>query len=98
MKPLSLIAEDAITLRGIIALLEEAPATHRDIIATQHVGSITADRCCRALQEAGIISHPTVMRTVIGVATQVPQLEWQLTAEYQRGEIDFDAEKLAGGA
>ena len=97
MKPLSLIAEDAITLRGIIALLEEAPATHRDIIASLHVGSITADRCCRALYEQGSFFTP-LMRTVIGVATQVSQLEWQLTAEYQRGEIDFDAEKLAGGA
>jgi hypothetical protein len=97
MKPLSLIAEDAITLRGIIDLLEETPATHRDIIASLHVGSITAGRCCRALFEAGAIEHPIITRTVIGVPTQVPQLEWRLTESYQRGEIDLDPEDMAGG-
>jgi hypothetical protein len=97
MKPLMLIMADAVTLRGIVDLLAEAPATTREMIATQHEGAITIDRCCRALQAAGIIGHPTVTRTVVGVATQVPQLEWHLTAEYRRGEIDFDPEDMAGG-
>jgi hypothetical protein len=97
MKPIGLIMADAVTLRGIVALLEEAPATSREMVATQHEGAITIDRCCRALSEAGIIWHPIVTRIVIGVPTQVPQPEWCLTAEYQRGEIDFDPEEMAGG-
>ena len=97
MRPINLIIKDAVTLRGIIDLLEEAPATTREIVATQHVGGITAGRCCDELRDAGIIHHPTVTRIVIGAPTQVPQLAWSLTAAYQRGEIVLDAEKMAGG-
>ena len=97
MKPLYHIREDAATLRGIVALLEEGPATTRDAAITQHVGSITAGRCCRALQQAGIIAHPTVARTILGMSQDVPQLAWELTGAYRRGEIDFNAEAMAGG-
>lgn len=97
MKPLSLIMADAVVLRGIITLLEEGPATTREIAATQHVGAITAGRCCRALLQAGIVEHASLPRDVLGVVQQIPQLAWQLTVAYQRGEIDFDEEKMAGG-
>jgi hypothetical protein len=96
MKPLSLIMADAVTLRGIVDLLEEAPATSREMVNTQHEGAITIDRCCRALSDVGIIAHPIVTRIVMSVPTQVPQLEWRLTQAYRDGDIDFDAEKLAG--
>jgi len=97
MRPPSLIMEDAVTMRGIIALLEEAPATTHEIVATQHVGAITAGRCCRALQQAGIIEHPTIPRDVLGVVQQIPQISWSLTAAYQKGELALMAEELARG-
>lgn len=97
MKPLSLIMEDAATMRGIIALLEEAPATTHEVAMTQHVGSTTAGRCCAVMQQAGIIEHQAIPKDILGVTQLVPQLEWCLTAAYQRGEILLDAETLARG-
>jgi hypothetical protein len=96
MRPLSLITEEAVTLQGIVALLEEAPATTYEISLTQHLGTDSAQRLCKILQGAGILEHPTVTRIILGVPQQVPQLAWSLTAAYQRGEIDFDPERIAG--
>jgi hypothetical protein len=95
MKPLSLIIEDAATLRGIVDFLA-FPATIHEIEMTQHIGHDTAIRLCRKLQRAGILEHPIATRIILGVSQQVPQLEWELTDAYQRGEIQLNAEKLAG--
>lgn len=92
------IIDDAVSLRGIVALLEEAPATTNEVALTQHVSRDTALRLCKKLHAAKVIEHPTATRIILGVPQQVPQLTWQLTPEYQRGEIQLDAEKLAGGA
>ncbi len=97
MRPINLIIEDAVTLRGIVDLLEAKPATTKDIELTQHVGHSTAKRLCEKLQKAGVIERPTVPRVVLGVQQQVPQLAWRLTSALLRGEVEFNAEKLAGG-
>lgn len=86
---------DAITLRGIVALLEESPATTREISMMQYVGNNTARRLCKKLQQFGVIEHPKAIRTILGVSQQVPLLEWRLTEAYRRGEIQLDAERLA---
>ncbi len=91
------ITEDAVTLRGIVALLGEAPATTHEIQMTQHVGHGTAKRLCAMLQKAGIIERPTATRIVLGVPQQVPLLEWRLTTAYRRGERQLEAERLARG-
>ena len=86
---------DAITLRGIVALLEESPATTREISMMQYVSDDTARRLCKKLQQFGVIEHPNATRTILGVSQQVPQLKWRLTEAYNRGEIQLDAETLA---
>ena len=95
MRPLSLILEDAATLRGIVDFLA-FPATTHEIEMTQHLGRDSATRLCKKLQGAGILEHPTATRIILGVPQQVPQLEWRLTQAYRDGDIDFNAEKLAG--
>lgn len=97
MRPINLVMADAVTLRGIVDLLEAEPATTKDIELTQHVGHSTAKRLCEMLQKADIIAHPIVPRIVLGVQQQVPQLTWKLTDALLRGEVEFNAEKLAGG-
>jgi hypothetical protein len=100
MKPLlfSLVPGDAAIMRGIITLLENGPANTHELAVHLCEGTITAGRCCKALLQAGIIDHQSIPKDVLGVVQLVPQLAWQLTAAYQRGEIAFNAEKLAGGA
>ena len=85
---------DAITLRGIVALLEKSPATTREISMMQYVSNNTARRLCKKLQQFGVIEHPKAIRSILGVSQQVPLLEWQLTVAYRRGEIQLDAERL----
>lgn len=86
---------DAITMRGIVSLLEESPASTREISMMQYVSNYTARRLCKKLQQFGVIEHPNAIRTILGVSQQVPQLEWRLTEAYMRGEIQLDAERLA---
>jgi hypothetical protein len=99
MKPLSfdLVPGDAAIMRAIIALLGSGPANNHEIEIKLHEGTITAGRCCQALQQAGVIDHLSIPKDVLGVVQLVPQLAWSLTEAYQRGEIYFDAEKLAEG-
>ena len=98
MKSLSLITEDAITLCGIVDLLEAGPATTGEIAMMQHLGTDSALRLCKKLKEAKIIDHPTATRIVLGVTQKVPRLVWQLTANYcQHGEDLPTAEELAWG-
>jgi predicted ArsR family transcriptional regulator len=85
---------DAVTLRRIVALLEESPATAREISMMQYVSNNAARRLCKKLQQSGVIEHPKATRTILGVSQQVPLLEWRLTEAYRRGEIQLDAETL----
>jgi hypothetical protein len=83
MRPIFLIQADAITLRGIVTLLEGTPATTQEIVATQYVSVEVARRLCEKLLQAGIITRPA------------GQAEWELSEAYFRGEVALDAEKLA---
>lgn len=98
MRPVHLVIEDAVTLRGITDLLEAGPATTSEIAMTQHISDDVARRLLRKLQGAGIIEHPTATKVILGVPQQVPQLSWQLTAAYcHNGEDLPTAEELARG-
>lgn len=98
MRPVHLVIEDAVALRGITDLLETGPATTGEIAMTQHISDDVARRLLRKLQGAGIIEHPTAIRIILGVPQQIPQLSWQLTAAYcQHGEDLPSAEELARG-
>ena len=78
MRPQCLIQEDAVTLRGIVDLLEQEEADSQAISLTQHVTLQTARRLCKKLLMGGIIERKTVTRVIFGMAQQVPQAEWQL--------------------
>jgi hypothetical protein len=92
------IIEAAVTIRGIVDLLEAGPATTHEIAMTQHLSSDSALRFCKKLQGAGIIDHPTATRVILGLPQKVPLMEWQLTAAYCRHSDDLPtAEELAGG-
>ncbi len=87
--------DDAVTMQGIVSLLEESPATTREISMMKYVSTNTARRLCKKLHQFGVIEHPIATRAILGVSQQVPLLEWRLTEAYRRGEIQLDAERLA---
>jgi hypothetical protein len=96
MRSIFIAMADAVTLRGIVDLLEDAPATTHEIAATQYVSGEVAGRLCKALQQAGIIEP--ILITCAKRGGQRAEHAWQITEAYRRGEIAFDAEKLVGGA
>jgi hypothetical protein len=100
VKPDLQTAEDAVTIQGILNLLQEEPEpviTVQLVAMTQAVSQDTARRLLRNLAKAGVIEHPTREADVLGVKQKVPCLgSWVLTAKCKRGEIQ-SAEILAGG-
>ena len=87
--------ESAATLRSIVDYLA-FPASSHEIELALFLGGDSVQRCCKRLQKAGIVTHPLVLRDILGVVQRVPQIhEWRLTEAYRRGEIAFDPEKLA---
>jgi DNA-binding IscR family transcriptional regulator len=98
MRPVHLVIEDAVALRGIVDLLEAGPATTGEIAMMQHTSDDVARRLCKKLQEAGIIDHTIATKAVLVVGQQVSQInEWKLAYAYAHGEFTLNAERLAGG-
>ncbi len=98
MTPIHQIIEDAVAIRGIVDYLFESPdlVTTRELARTQHLSDDIARRLTTKLEAAGIIHHPTVPRTVLGVTQPVPQLGWTLTEVFRKdGEAFPTAEELA---
>lgn len=79
---------DASTLRGIVNLLEDGPASLFEIEMVLHLGRKPAKRLCDKLEQAGIIYHPPLQ----GVSHR--QLNWELSDAFLQGEIEFDANVL----
>ena len=99
MKRLDFVVSDAVALRGIVDYLQRSvvPVRTNELAMTQHIGDPSALRLCRLLEKAGYIEHPIVTRIVLGVSTQVPQIGWALTKEFELSDVAFDAEALARG-
>jgi hypothetical protein len=95
------LAEDCCTIRGILDLFEENPATVLTVqlvAMTQHVSQDTARRLLRNMAAAGVIERPVREAELPGLGTiqKVPCIGWQLTEKAKRGEIP-GAEGLARG-
>lgn len=80
------IAQDAVTIRGILELLASPePISAIEVANTQHVSIQDAHRLLRSLFRAKVIEHPSRERTVLGMTVVVPQIMlWQLTKETGR--------------
>jgi predicted ArsR family transcriptional regulator len=95
MKPAHLVITDAVAIRGILDLFAESETiTTREAAMTQQISDGTARRLMKLIEKAGIVEHPTVTRTIVGVPQEVPCINWKLTAAAKRGEIP-SAEDLA---
>lgn len=82
----------AATLRGIVNLLDKAPASMFEIELIMHLSHRMAKRLCRKLEQAGIICHPPIH----GVSPKnAPELRWKLSDAFLHGKIEFDANDLS---
>jgi len=89
------VQEDAATLRGIVELLAEGPATICEVEMTQQISDHSRRRLLKILERAGIAEQETVRRTVAGKSERVPTKRWLLTHDFQAGRIAFEPERLA---
>ncbi len=96
-RPICLIQEDAVTLKGIVELLANEPATISEIEMTQHIGYNTARRLLKILKDARIVEKEMMPRVHRGILNYVETLRWKLTSAYIAGEVPFEPEILAGG-
>ncbi len=96
-RPICLIQEDAVALKGIVELLAEEPAMISEIAMTQHISNDTARRLLKILKDARIVEKETVPRVHRGTLNYVETLRWKLTSAYISGEVPFEPEVLAGG-
>jgi predicted ArsR family transcriptional regulator len=94
-RPNCIIIQDAVTLRGIIELLADAPATANEVAMTQHVGKDVARRLMQILHNAGLIEHCSPAEADAGMTSRAILQLWQLTKGYMRGDVPFEPEKLA---
>ena len=79
---------DAPTLRGIVNLLKDGPASLFEIEMVLHLGRKSAKRLCGKLEQAGIIYHPPIQ----GFSPR--QLKWELSEAFLDGEIEFGTNDL----
>lgn len=96
-RPNCIIIQDAVTLRGIVELLADAPATTHEVAMTQHVGTDAARRLMKILHDAGIVEHHSPAEADAGMTSRAILQLWQFTKAYMRGDVPFEPEKLAGG-
>lgn len=96
-RPIHLVTEDASTIRGIVQLLADAPASANEVAMTQHVGTDAARRLIKILHDAGIIEHRSPAEADAGRTPRAVLQLWQLTKAYKRGDLPFEPERLAGG-
>jgi len=96
-RPIHLVTPDAATMRGIVQLLADAPASANEVAMTQHVGTDAARRLMRILHDTGIIEHRSPAEADAGMTPRAILQLWQLTKAYLRGDVPFEPERLAGG-
>ena len=96
-RSIHLVTQDAATMRSIVQLLAEAPASTNEVAMTQHVGTDAARRIMKILHNAGIIEHRSPSEADAGLMARAILQSWQLTRVYLRGDVPFEPEKLAGG-
>lgn len=93
------IAQDAVTIRGILELLAgPEPITALEVANTQHISIVDSNRLLHILHRAGVIEHPIAERDVLGTSQAVPQIMlWQLTYAAMAGDVCTEAGILAEG-